>query len=318
MIEVLLTIILWTGGTTSLEATTSPQSAESGIDETALIDLLSRHNSSDDSPPIKNHKKNNLKNNSGTSLESILVFSRTAGFRHGSIKAGQKAIRAIGEQNGFQVQVTEDPALFSESELKKHQVVVFLNTTQDVLAKPQEQLFEQWIRAGGGYVGIHAAADTEYQWSFYGHLVGAYFSGHPRVQTALIEVKNQQHPATAHLPKKWSRSDEWYNFKKFPEHVEVLAYLDTDSYEGSTMKGKHPAIWCHEIDQGRALYTVGGHTDQSFSETLFLQHLHGAIWWAAGHDEAPAAQAQQSPQKNSLQNSSPSKPDSPSSVGETR
>ena len=273
MIELLFTIILSTGFATSFEGPTGPLAVDSAV--AAPPAAASAQQSSSDEA------------NSDTRLQSILVFSRTAGFRHGSIKPGQKALGVLGQKFGFHVEVTEDPARFTATELQKHQVVVFLNTTQDVLAAPQEQLFEQWIRSGGGYVGIHAAADTEYQWSFYGQLVGAYFSGHPRVQPALIEVKNQQHPATAHLPKKWTRSDEWYNFKEFPEHVEVLAYLDTDSYQGSTMKGKHPAIWCHEIDQGRALYTVGGHTDQSFSEPLFLRHLHGAIWWAAGHDSAP-------------------------------
>ena len=275
MIELLFTIILSTGFATSFEGPTGPLAVDSAV--AAPPAAASAQQSSSDEA------------NSDTRLQSILVFSRTAGFRHGSIKPGQKALGVLGQKFGFHVEVTEDPARFTATELQKHQVVVFLNTTQDVLAAPQERVFEQWIRGGGGYVGIHAAADTEYQWSFYGQLVGAYFSGHPRVQPALIEVKNQQHPATAHLPKKWTRTDEWYNFKEFPEHVEVLAYLDTDSYQGSTMKGKHPAIWCHEIDQGRALYTVGGHTDQSFSEPLFLRHLHGAIWWAAGHDTTPPA-----------------------------
>jgi type 1 glutamine amidotransferase len=261
MIEVMISIILWagsTGGFVLPTPTPTPALTEATTEAT---------------------------------LQSILVFSKTSGFRHGSIQSGRKAIESIGKKYGFQVELTEDPALFTEAKLKKHQVVVFLNTTQDVLAEPQEKVFEQWIRGGGGYLGIHAASDTEYQWSFYGHLVGAYFSGHPRVQPAIVEVKNRKHPATAHLPEKWQRTDEWYNFKKFPEHVKVLAYLDTDSYEGSTMKGKHPAIWCHEVDQGRALYTVGGHTQQSFSEELFLKHLYGAIWWAAGHDDTPPAAA---------------------------
>ena len=219
-------------------------------------------------------------------LTSILVYSRTSGFRHGSIGAGKKALANLGKKNGFQVEITEDPTAFSEEKLRAHDVVVFLNTTQDVLDAQQESAFEGWIRSGGGYVGIHSASDTEYDWTFYGHLVGAYFSGHPRVQQATIEVKNRQHPATAHLPEKWVRTDEWYNFKEFPQHVEVLAYLDTDSYQGSSMKGKHPAAWCHQVDLGRGFYTVGGHTNESFSEPAFIQHLYGAIWWAAGNDGA--------------------------------
>ena len=220
-------------------------------------------------------------------LKSILVFSRTSGFRHGSIGPGKAALTALGKAHGFRVQVTEDPTLFNNAELEKHQVVVFLNTTQDVLEPAQEQIFEQWIRAGGGYVGIHSASDTEYDWAFYGHLVGAYFSGHPRVQEATVNVVYPKHPAMMHLPRSWQRTDEWYNFKKLPENVRILAWLDTDSYEGSTMKGKHPAAWCHMIDKGRSLYTVGGHTNESFAEPLFMKHLHGAIWWASGNNNAP-------------------------------
>jgi len=232
-------------------------------------------------------------------LRSILVFSKTAGFRHSSIEPGQQALQAMGEAAHFRVKVTEDASVFTAEELKAHQVVVFLNTTQDVLEPQQETVFENWIRQGGGYVGIHAASDTEYQWSFYGKLVGAYFSGHPAVQEATIDVVYPKHPAMMHLPRKWTRTDEWYNFKKLPgEGVRILAWLDTDSYQGSSMPGKHPAAWCHTIDKGRSFYTVGGHTDQSFSEPLFLQHLHGAIWWAAGNRGAPPASPKKTPEES--------------------
>ncbi|MEE2888878.1 MAG: ThuA domain-containing protein [Planctomycetota bacterium] len=239
-------------------------------------------------------------------LTSILVYSRTTGFRHGSIGEGKKALKKLADKNGFNIEITEDPTAFSAEKLRQHEVVVFLNTTQDVLDATQESVFEDWIRSGGGYVGIHSASDTEYKWTFYGHMMGAYFSGHPRVQQATIEVKNRKHPATAHLPEKWVRTDEWYNFKEFPQHVDVLAYLDTDSYQGSSMKGKHPAAWCHSVDLGRAFYTVGGHTNESFSEPAFIQHLYGAIWWAAGNDAL-------APVKNPLQK----KPAATARVGET-
>ncbi|NRA76011.1 MAG: ThuA domain-containing protein [Planctomycetes bacterium] len=228
-------------------------------------------------------------------ISSILVYSRTTGFRHGSIGVGKKTLAKLGKKHGFEVEITEDPTVFTEEKLRAHDVVVFLNTTQDVLDAKQESAFEGWIRSGGGYVGIHSASDTEYDWTFYGHLMGAYFSGHPRVQQATIEVKNREHPATAHLPEKWVRTDEWYNFKKFPQHVDVLAYLDTDSYQGSSMKGKHPAAWCHQVDLGRAFYTVGGHTNESFSEPDFIQHLYGAIWWAAGNDGSLPTKKQTKP-----------------------
>jgi len=229
------------------------------------------------------------------SLDRVLVYSRTAGFRHASIGPGIKALVAMGKSHGFAVDASEVPEVFESDNLARYDVVVFLNTTQDVLGPSEEKAFEGWLRAGGGYVGIHAASDTEYDWPFYGKMMGAWFSGHPRVQSADINVVDRKHPSTLHLPEKWTRTDEWYNFRAFPEGVRVLAYLDTDSYEGSTMKGKHPASWCHQIDRGRAFYTVGGHTKESFSEPDFLGHILGAIWWAAGNDGVPPVASKKTP-----------------------
>ena len=230
-------------------------------------------------------------------LKSVLVFSKTSGFRHGSIEPGQSAIRALGKKHGFAVAVTEDSSEFTETNLRQYQVIIFLNSTQDLLDGNQQKGFEGYLRSGGGYVGIHAASDAEYDWPFYEHVVGAYFVDHPHIQTAKINVTDHSHPATSFLPKVWERTDEWFNYHRVPKHVQVLAWLDTDSYEGSKMPGKHPAIWCHHVDLGRALYTAGGHTDASFSEPLFLQHLGGAIHWAAGHDDWKAPKSEDKPLK---------------------
>ncbi|NCF56155.1 MAG: hypothetical protein GWP41_07815 [Planctomycetia bacterium] len=218
-------------------------------------------------------------------LTSILVFSKTAGFRHGSIESGQAAFRGLGKKYGFAVEVTEDANQFSEAQLRKHQVIVFLNSTQDLLDGNQQKGFEGYLRSGGGYVGIHAASDAEYDWPFYADVVGAYFVDHPAIQSAKINITDHDHPATSFLPKVWERTDEWFNYNRVPQHVQVLAWLDTDSYQGSSMPGKHPAVWCHHVDLGRAFYTAGGHTDTSFQEPQFLHHLAGAIYWAAGHDD---------------------------------
>jgi len=212
----------------------------------------------------------------------VLVFSRTVGFRHASIPAGIEAIRRLGDEHHFAVDATEDPAVFTDESLKKYQVVLFLNTTGDVLDDGEQTAFEKFIRRGGGYVGVHAACDTEYDWPWYGKLVGAYFVSHPRIQQAALEVLDHRHPATSFLPDRWERRDEWYNFKQIPTGVQVLLKLDTDSYEGSTLAGNHPAAWCHAYDGGRAFYTVVGHTIESYSDPRFLRHLLGGITWAAG------------------------------------
>ncbi len=214
---------------------------------------------------------------------SVLVFSKTAGFRHDSIPAGINAVRQQGSVRGFSVDASEDSAVFADESLAKYKVVMFLSTTGDVLNPAQEAAFERHIRRGGGFVGVHSATDTEYDWPFYGSLVGAYFDGHPDIQNATIQVEDSSHPAVASLPRPWTRRDEWYNFRRNPRvNVTVLATLDERSYSGGTMAPDHPIIWSHTYEGGRALYTALGHTQESFSEASFVEHLGRAILWAAG------------------------------------
>jgi uncharacterized protein len=216
---------------------------------------------------------------------SVLVFTRTTGFRHRSIDAGTTAITELGREHGFQVTSTEDPAYFSDARLAEHDAVVFLSTTLTVLDDTQKQAFKRYIRSGGGFVGIHSATDTEYDWPWYGELVGAWFDNHPPgVIDAAIEVVDASHPATAHLPQRWERRDEWYNFGYMNANVNVLLKLDTDSYLGSDHPGNHPVAWYHEFDGGRSFYTALGHSSEAFSEALFLQHLLGGIFYAMGEE----------------------------------
>lgn len=218
-----------------------------------------------------------------TSPFKVLVFTKTAGFRHESIPAGIAAIRQLGVANGFSVDATEDAALFTKENLSKYQVVVFLSTTLDVLDGAQQAAFEQYIRSGGGFVGIHAAADTEYDWPWYGKLVGGYFNGHPPgVTEAAIHVKDKKHPACEGLPDTWKRTDEWYNYKELNPDIHVLCTLDESTYEGGTNGPDHPIAWYHAYEGGRAFYTGSGHTSEAFAEPLFLRHLLGGIQYAAG------------------------------------
>src|SRR5207249_4134479 len=143
--------------------------------------------------------------------------------------------------------------------------------------------FQRYIRAGGGFVGIHSAADTEYNWPWYGGLIGAYFQSHPAIQKGAIKIEDRAHPSTALLPERWERTDEWYNFAADPRgQVHVIATLDETTYSGGAMGTDHPIAWCQGYDGGRAWYTAGGHTRESYSEPLFLQHLLGGIQFAAG------------------------------------
>ncbi|MFJ3669264.1 ThuA domain-containing protein [Streptomyces sp. NPDC090106] len=217
----------------------------------------------------------------------VLVFSKTAGFRHDSIPEGVAAVQQLGESGGFTVDTTEDAGAFTTRNLRRYDAVVFLSTTGDVLGTAQQRAFEGWIRHGGGYVGIHAAADTEYDWAFYGGLVGAYFQSHPAIQPATVDVEDRGHPATSALGPAWPRTDEWYNYRSNPrERVHVLASLDESSYTGGTMNGDHPLAWCQTYQGGRAFYTGGGHTKESYADPAFRQHLAGGIAYALGETQA--------------------------------
>lgn len=222
----------------------------------------------------------------------ILVFSKTAGFQHQSIPAGIQAIKQLGADNGFEVDTTTNANMFTEDSLAQYSAVVFLSTTGDVLNHYQEADFERYIQSGGGYVGIHAAADTEYHWGWYGKMVGGYFSDHPgindphpNVQEGVLTVEDASHSSTEFLPEQWTRTDEWYSYKDTNENVNVLLSLDEESYQGGMDMGFHPIAWYHDYDGGRAFYTGLGHTSESYSEENYLQHLLAGIQYAIGDNE---------------------------------
>ncbi|AXG81230.1 ThuA domain-containing protein [Streptomyces paludis] len=223
----------------------------------------------------------------GKNDKRVLVFSKTAGFRHDAIPEGIAALKEVGKTTGITVDATETAAQFTTSNLARYDAVVFLSTTGDVLDATQQKAFEGYIASGGGYMGVHAAADTEYDWPFYGGLVGAYFQSHPANQSATIRVEDKTHPATAHLSDEWQRVDEWYNYRTNPrDRVRVLATLDETSYRGGTMKGDHPIAWCQTYQGGRSFYTGLGHTKESYTEPAFRQHLLGGLRYAAGQVKA--------------------------------
>ena len=220
----------------------------------------------------------------------VLVFSKTAGFRHDSIPTGIDRIKQLGSANNFKVDATEDASQFRDATLKGYDVVIFLSTTGNVLNNNQQAAFERYIEGGGGYVGIHAAADTEYDWGFYGNLVGAYFKSHPAIQEATVKVTDKVHPSTKHLPDRWERTDEWYDYRANPRgDVHVLATLDETTYENATMGADHPIAWCQTYEGARSFYTGGGHTRESYGEPAFQKHLLGGIQWAAGQKDGDCA-----------------------------
>jgi cytochrome c len=220
-------------------------------------------------------------------LQRVLVFTRTLGYRHDSIGAGVAAIQKLGSENGFGVDPTEDPLRFSEQGLSGYDVVIWLNTSGDVLDTDQRAAFRRYVEAGHGWVGIHGAADTAYDWAWYGQLLGgnAWLLSHPEIQLAEVEVEEPHHAATSHLGESFQWRDELYNFRANPRgSVHVLLRLNESSYQAraGAMGTDHPIAWCHEFGGGRAWYTALGHASELYADSRFVQHLLGGIRWAAG------------------------------------
>ena len=216
----------------------------------------------------------------------LLVFSKTSGYRHASIPNGIAAIQQLGAANGFDIDTSENAAIFNEDSLKKYAAVVFLSTTGDVLNNRQEAAFERYIQAGGGFVGVHAATDTEYDWGWYGRLVGGYFNGHPKPQKARFIIKDKNFPATKFFKDSvWEHTDELYNFKKLNPDIKVLLTIDESSYEGGTNGTFHPMSWYHDYDGGRSFYTELGHTEECYTEENYLKHLLGGLQYAMGDNK---------------------------------
>ena len=230
----------------------------------------------------------------------VLVFTKTVGFRHQSISNGIKCMSELGLKHKWNVTATENAELFNDEFLAGFDVVVWLNTTQDVLNEEQQDAFERYYKSGKGFVGIHAAADTEYDWEWYGKLIGgAWFKGHPPYQLGTLVIESTDHPSMEIFEnmsmKTWTVVDEWYAHKANPRpHVNVLMTLEESSIknlgknpnpEKVLMGGDHPMAWFHEMDGGRAFYTNRGHTPESFDDPVMREHLVGGVEWAAGRIE---------------------------------
>lgn len=222
---------------------------------------------------------------------SVLLFSRTNGFHHESINEGVTAIKALAERHFFDVDWHEDPAKFSDENLKNYDLVIFLNTTGDILNDEQQKAFENFIRSGKGFVGIHSASDTEYDWAWYTKLVGRMFHIHPVIQTAKLKVLDRNFPGLERMPDEQLWTDEWYEFgeDKISGLKNILA-VDESTYDpkvqwgdkiGKGMGKLHPVSWYHEYDGGRSFYTALGHMPSKYSDLAFLEHLYGGIYWAA-------------------------------------
>jgi cytochrome c len=223
--------------------------------------------------------------------EKILIFTKTTTFRHKSIEPGVVALLKLAQENGIKADTTSDSGKFTDENLKQYSSLVFLHSTGELFDANQKNAFQRYIQSGGGWVGIHAACDAEYNWPWFNKLAGGYFRSHPKPQEAKLIVLDQTHESTKHLQKEWVRFDEWYDFKSLNPDVKVLIKIDESSYEGGKNGENHPMAWYHDYDGGRAWYTGLGHTDESFLEEAFLQHVLGGIKWAIGKNKRDYSKA---------------------------
>jgi uncharacterized protein len=217
-----------------------------------------------------------------TAQPNVLIFSKTKAFRHECIEPGSKALQSYFDHSGISSTITEDSSFFTPEKLKPYDVVMFFQTTGNVLDSMQQVAFENYIKSGKGFVGVHAASDTEYDWPWYGKLVGAYYASHPDIQEHVIQKADTSHLSCKHLPMRWKRMDECYNFKNLPSNVNVLLTVDESTYQGGQHGDYHPMAWYHTLDGGRAFYTALGHTVESYRDTMFLEHIKQGVVWATG------------------------------------
>jgi uncharacterized protein len=220
-----------------------------------------------------------------------LLFTKTDGFYHESINEGVDGVKKLAERNFFNIEVHENASVFNDKKLEEFQVIIFLNTTGNILNDEQQLAMEKFIKAGKGYVGVHSASDTEYDWAWYTKLVGRMFKIHPVIQTATLKSHDSKFPGMERVPPAWQWTDEWYEYGEDKiDGLKVLLSVDEKTYnanvkwgqnEGKGMGDMHPIAWYHDYDGGRAFYTGLGHMPLVFSDPIFLEHLYGGIYWAA-------------------------------------
>ncbi len=221
----------------------------------------------------------NCLNCSNTNSFSILVITETEGWVHESIGSGLNLIEDIGNKNNFNVYYSDDSSVITYDNLKNINSIVFLNTTGNILSNKEQNVMEEFIRSGRGFLGVHSAADTEYDWDWYGNLVGAYFRSHPDVMPAkIITIENK---ITNHLDSEWKIEDEWYNLNYTNENIKILLNLDESSYEGGDHPDYHPITWYHEYDGGRSFYTGLGHTNEVYKDNRFIKLLEKGILYVS-------------------------------------
>jgi type 1 glutamine amidotransferase len=216
----------------------------------------------------------------------VLYFTQSAKFKHSVLPESEKVMQALGENHGFELNISQDIAALAPERLKNLDVVIFYTTGELLFTEEQKEAFLKFIKSGKAFIGIHSATDTFYHWAEYGQMIGGYFDDHPWHQEVGIKVEDRTHPATRHLPQSFRLHDEIYQFKDFSrQHVKVLMSLDTstvDMTKRNVRAKEFPLAWWRPYGQGKVFYTALGHRPEVWHDAKFQTMIVNAIRWAAG------------------------------------
>jgi uncharacterized protein len=221
---------------------------------------------------------------------NVLVVAVPEKYHRDCLPVARESFEKMALHHQFGLTWSTDPAVL-DGDLKKFAAVVFLNTPSEALNATQRQHFQDYIHAGGGFVGVHMGIATKREWPWYEQLVGRSFRIHPYVQTAVLQITDRNFPATMPLPDRWIWTDEWYEFDPpLAPDLHVVMIVDESTYdptkiwEGQKATGMgafHPIAWYHVFEGGRSFVTALGHMPELYRDQMFLDHLYGGIYWAA-------------------------------------
>ncbi|MGK9369767.1 TonB family protein [Melioribacter sp. Ez-97] len=211
----------------------------------------------------------------------MLVFYRASGYVHESTETAIDMFCKLADTYKFSIDCSDDSTKINTDNLKNYDLLVFLNTSGDILDEKGKKALVEFSKSGKGFVGIHSAAATLENWDWYCNFIGACFDDHPEIQDAVIRVKDRDHLSTKHLPDSLVWRDEWYNWKKLPENADILLTVDENTYKGGKHGDFHPVSWCKEINKFRVWYTALGHLPEHYTDQNFIKHIVGGIYWAA-------------------------------------
>jgi type 1 glutamine amidotransferase len=220
--------------------------------------------------------------------KEVLVYTHNGkGYVHDNIPASTTMLQRICKEEKWNILVTDNPEIF-EKDLSRFNCIIFSNSNNEAFySQNQRQAFQDYIRNGGGFVGIHSASGSERQWPWFWAMLGGKFVRHPELQPFEIKVLDKKHPATKHLGNNWQWEDEFYYLNQLNPDIHILLAGNLSDikdekkteYPGEVFGQWFPLSWSHEFDGGKQFYTALGHKPEHYTDPDFIKHITGGIKW---------------------------------------